>query len=109
MPYWMGTCTRSEPKCPIHGMVFWNKGRILCSYMYVQKLRHAPYAPYAVQRDVVVDGADVVAKPLNEFISLTKPPGKLKLTKLQKNCLKTAVLYEFLVGFVLFCLKALHH
>ena len=43
MPYWMGTCTHSEPKCPTHGMVFWNNVQTLC--IYVEKLRHAPYAP----------------------------------------------------------------
>ena len=42
IPCWMGTCTRSEPKCPTHGMVFWNYVQTLCSY--VQKLRHASYA-----------------------------------------------------------------
>ena len=37
------TSTRSEPKCPTHGMIFWSYVQTL--YSYVQKLRHAPYAP----------------------------------------------------------------
>ena len=41
MPYWTGTCTRSEPKCRTHGIVFWNNVHILCSD--VQNLRHSPY------------------------------------------------------------------